>query len=480
MNDVAHRTAICPVRLSNGDYRRAHEAAHIAAEIWNKSVAWTRSEWAEVRNPSKYDIQKFITSLPSDERPLHAHTSEGIAHDLHDAIVTARTLRAKGIKTRSPWREKKYRPLSFSAHYGWRVSNGHPRLDAPKLRLSLGRGRAPIWVALPHFRDPTTNEPVTPERWGEAKLCWDSDNRQWGLHIAYSPPERLVGDPGVTAAIDEGIINPMAVAVARPDQATPAFDVLVVNGREARSIKRRRNKAVGAISSRLSRAQPGSKRHRRLIQAKKRAQGSTAKQLRDFDHQVTHKVASFIDHHDAGRVVVGDVRGIERYTNQKRRVSRSTRQQLSQWGRGRQERYLAHKTGRKIEHVNEAYTSQTCPACNTRNRPSGRKYTCTSCGFSSHRDAVGAVNIWRLAEYGAFKPLGDGVAIRVTYLRAVPRWSNDQRRAHGSSTVQRREARACSSAQNRADGTCSVVAETSDHSFAVASPEPTDRKVVAA
>ncbi|MHB8190960.1 MAG: zinc ribbon domain-containing protein [Ferrimicrobium sp.] len=46
-------------------------------------------------------------------------------------------------------------------------------------------------------------------------------------------------------------------------------------------------------------------------------------------------------------------------------------------------------------YLNESYSSQTCPGCLTRYRPSSRHYRCKNpvCGFSCHRDALGAINI---------------------------------------------------------------------------------------
>ena len=46
-----------------------------------------------------------------------------------------------------------------------------------------------------------------------------------------------------------------------------------------------------------------------------------------------------------------------------------------------------------VEYVGEEYTSQTCPECGNRYKPSGRNYSCVLCGFEAHRDAVGAYNI---------------------------------------------------------------------------------------
>ena len=58
------------------------------------------------------------------------------------------------------------------------------------------------------------------------------------------------------------------------------------------------------------------------------------------------------------------------------------------------------------------------------------------------------MNILQKAIYGEYIPIGPDTKVRVTYLRAVERWSADQRKAHRK--VQCQKARALSSAQNRA------------------------------
>ncbi len=96
------RTAIIPVTLSGSDYRRAHDAAHRSAILWNQAVDWVHSEWKNERSPGKYDIQSFLISIPPQDRPLHAHTTEIIAHDLYEAIKTSRTNRKNAMAVRAP------------------------------------------------------------------------------------------------------------------------------------------------------------------------------------------------------------------------------------------------------------------------------------------------------------------------------------------------------------------------------------------
>ena len=96
-----YRTAIIPVTLSGANYRLAHNSCHSAALLWNQGVDWVHAQWKAKRSPNKYDIQSFLNSLPLQDRPLHAHTTETIAHDLSEVITTSRTNNKNGMKVRS-------------------------------------------------------------------------------------------------------------------------------------------------------------------------------------------------------------------------------------------------------------------------------------------------------------------------------------------------------------------------------------------
>ncbi|WP_344118263.1 transposase [Streptomyces blastmyceticus] len=505
-------TAVVPVWLNRADHVRAHAACHASAMLWNRTVAWVRGEWRAGRSPGREDIRRYVTSLPAEARPVHAHTAQAVAYDLADAIALARANKAQGMAAvKFPWREKRYRRLVFTTGFGWKITS------RGRLALSLGRGRERVVLPVPELTN-RNGVLVTPDRWGEIKLCWDGAARGWSLRIAHRVPDDRLSDASghegaeaagiraVTVAVDEGIVNPMTLAIRAPDGA---YEVAVINGRAARAVKQRRNKGAARLQSKLSRCQSGSRRFRKLSEARKKLTARTGRRLRDFNHQVTAKANRFIreqvEAHEQAvptgarvvvRLVVGDVRGVERNTEKKRRTSRSTRQQLSQWERGTQERLLAYKTGLAIRHISEAYSSQTCPYCLTRRKVRGRSYACVNktCASVLNRDAVGGVNIHTLAvNDGTYVPVPPETVIRVKYLRAQPGWSADQRERHGfhqrarhrAGAGRSREAR--SSAQNRATradlpvGVCVAVVPRSGgamgHEGGAATPQGAGRAV---
>jgi len=54
--------------------------------------------------------------------------------------------------------------------------------------------------------------------------------------------------------------------------------------------------------------------------------------------------------------------------------------------------YKAERAGIAVEWVDPAHTSQICPACFHRNKATDRRYVCAECGWTGHRDTVGAIN----------------------------------------------------------------------------------------
>jgi IS605 OrfB family transposase len=57
--------------------------------------------------------------------------------------------------------------------------------------------------------------------------------------------------------------------------------------------------------------------------------------------------------------------------------------------------YKAARAGISVDWVDPAHTSQRCPACLRLNRADDRRYVCAECGWTGHRDVVGAINISR-------------------------------------------------------------------------------------
>ncbi|TBX59060.1 transposase [Bacillus mycoides] len=113
--------------------------------------------------------------------------------------------------------------------------------------------------------------------------------------------------------------------------------------------------------------------------------------MQEKDHKTSREIIGFAI---ANQISV--IR-LEQLTNirQTARTSRKNEKNLHTWSFYRLAQFIAYKAtiaGIQIEYVNPAYTSQSCPKCAEKNKARDRKYKCP-CGFKTHRDIVGAMNI---------------------------------------------------------------------------------------
>lgn len=119
--------------------------------------------------------------------------------------------------------------------------------------------------------------------------------------------------------------------------------------------------------------------------------------MKDIDHKVSHDIIETAVAHDVKVIKLERLANIRSTT----RTSRKNNHSLHTWSFYRLAQYIEYKAklaGIKVEYVNPAYTSQTCPVCGHVHHADDRTYTC-KCGFHIHRDLLGAMNICNSTEY---------------------------------------------------------------------------------
>ncbi|SCW53577.1 transposase, IS605 OrfB family, central region, partial [Paenibacillus tianmuensis] len=115
--------------------------------------------------------------------------------------------------------------------------------------------------------------------------------------------------------------------------------------------------------------------------------------IKDQNHKISRKIVNMAIEEQVSVIK------LEKLTNlrQTTRTSRKNAKNLHNWTFYQLQTFIAYKAalaGINIIEVNPAYTSQTCPNCEKRNKAKDRTYEC-SCGYRAHRDRVGAINIMR-------------------------------------------------------------------------------------
>ena len=197
---------------------------------------------------------------------------------------------------------------------------------------------------------------------------------KWYVHIAVEiPTEQLTS--GATMGIDLGLKVP-AVVVTSTGKTQ-----FVGNGRQNRYMRRKfqaRRRKMGKLKK---------------LSAIRKQQNKEHRYMKDQNHKISRKIVNMAIEEQVSVIKIEKLTNIRQTT----RTSRKNAKNLHNWSFYQLQMFIAYKAalaGIKVLEVNPAYTSQTCPACSKRNKADDRTYQCL-CGFHTHRDRVGAINIMR-------------------------------------------------------------------------------------
>jgi putative transposase len=328
---------------------------------------------------SRYGAEKWNDRLNAGKpNLLQAHSIDAAQQGFPKACKTACTNRKVDARVRFPYKRKKFRTTIWKKS-GIRRMGDH-------LLLSRAKGLPAIRVALPDdLRDVLDIL--------EVRLVYDKAKRHYTWHIVVENGKQPAEAPGTNVvAVDMGEIHPAAMS--------DGHNTVVVTCRELRSQQQYRNKRLASLRQRQSRYKRKSRMWKRIQRRINRFLAQQDKRIRDMQHKVSREVVNVAVEREAGTIAIGDVRDVADKVN----LGKKTNQKISNWGHGKLRAYITYKAeaeGIQVELVNERYTSQTCPQCGCRHKPRGRRYVCGQCGFSGHRDGVGAVNILSVQQHGA-------------------------------------------------------------------------------
>lgn len=325
--------------------------------------------------------------------PLHSQSIQAVCHKYIWARDNAHQVKQKGYTHfRYPYKAKTHYPTKWIAQGITLHENGRIELS---MGIREGKRQKPIVV---HVKT------LPAGRVKEIEIIYD---RGLKLCIAYEDevqPELVQGKQ--FAAVDPGEIHSIA-AVTEDGQG------LVISGRKLRSIKRLRNKKIKELYRKTAGCKKGSRQWKKYRRALRFVLSKSERQIQDVLHKTTRAFVGWCVENSVRRVAVGDVEGIQRNrsaknkTNGRRIRSRRHNQSMSQWTFGKQYDYIKyklHEHGIGITKQDERNTTQTCPVCNRKRKPSGRMYRC-SCGYSQHRDIHGGCNLLSVYLYGEIKEI---------------------------------------------------------------------------
>ena len=343
-------------------------ARRACGDLWSAMVALHKRirrlnwKWPSRSRWEKWAKGKFPGLSAQSVQQTAAEFCECLAATT--AARKAQKARGEEVTAEYPWKAQRYRSPTYT-NQDAKVTDGF-------LRLSHGRGRAPLRIRLPG---------ELPGRLMEVSLGFGV------VRIACEVPLTRVDKnvpPSVTTGNDIGVNTLIA--------ATDGETAILVSGKEAKAIVQYRNKSLAEIDAALARYKPGSRRRKKLARRKHKMLDKCARKIKDIAHKAT---AAVVRQFPNANVMVG-----KPFNDAAAKMNRRTAQQVSQVCCGKIIEQLKYKAA-SVKQVNEAWSSQQCPCCGRRQK-CRRVYRCQNpeCGLVAPRDVVGCTDIRSIGLYG--------------------------------------------------------------------------------
>ena len=308
---------------------------------------------------SKGAVQKYMRHK---DYALHSQSVQACADAYFDSLKSFFQVKKSNPDAKPPKRTPKFFKVRWKSS-AIRIKDGH-------LILSNGQGKEPVIL-----------EGVK-EKPKYVEMHFKRGHYYFALVYKVDVPPKQ--ETGITVSVDMGEIHPIV-----------SFDgkrTTIYNGRYLRSIKRYREKIKTEFQSKMDTCKKRSRKWVRLLKAKRRTLEKLDAQLNDAEHKITSRFISDCQRAKADTIVIGDLNGIRENI----KYNKKSNQKLHQWAFSRIAQKITYKAelaGIIVVSESEAYTSQTCPKCGHRKKPSNRNYHCKQCDFKYHRDGVGAINL---------------------------------------------------------------------------------------
>ena len=358
------------------------EIAQAAARVWNQCLNLMAIYQYERGYPHAHnhfyfgkDCEGWMDKRISKSHPLHSLSVQTVRRRYFQSWRSYTALKRNGYTdARPPHKRRKH----FTHRWLKSAIRFEDNLMGTYLFLSMGKEQKRLDIKLPPTFDMSDVEQVV-------TIDLVFENGQHSLHMVYRDDAETPDAPGdEVLGVDLGEIHPMVTHDGK--------ETLIFNGRYIRSLYRLRNKVLAHFQRLIANCKRGSYRYRKLVQRKWKRLHRLDRQIMDALHKHTSKLRDICVRRGIGTVVIGDLKGIRKRMDYGRRAN----QKLHQWAFGKLASLITYKcesVGIKVVPCDEAYTSQTCPACGERRKPTNRNYRCKACGFTYHRDGVGAINI---------------------------------------------------------------------------------------
>jgi len=321
------------------------------------------------------DCEGWVDKKLSKKQPLHSQSIQAVRRRYFKSWKSYSALKKSGSvpNPKPPRKPKTYMTTRWLKSA---ITFIEDRQFGKRVELSMGKDRPKLHISLRKNFDMSKAEHIA-----TIDLCYN--HGQWTLHFSYRYETEGTETGDSIIGVDIGEIHPIV--------SHDGADTRIFNGRYIRSLYRLRNKVLASFNSKIDRCIRHSQRWWWLVRRKWKRIRKIDNQIKDCLHKHTTKFVNKCRENNIGTITLGNLTGIRENID----YGKTANQKLHQWAFAKIVsliEYKAKSVGISVKMIDEAYTSQTCPKCSNRKKPSNRNYSC-KCGFQYHRDGIGAINI---------------------------------------------------------------------------------------
>jgi len=117
--------------------------------------------------------------------------------------------------------------------------------------------------------------------------------------------------------------------------------------------------------------------------------------IKDLKHKLARAFVKYCKAKCIGTVVVGKVKGIRKRVQYNKNANQKIHLMWRFCKILQKLKYNLEEEGIVVVQEDESYTTQLCPVYRNKNKSKDGNYKYSKCGFSYHRDGVGAINLFK-------------------------------------------------------------------------------------
>lgn len=330
------------------------------------------------RGISHLEQKRELAYLRSEYFPeLHSQTAQEVIFDLKEAYVLFFN-RYKTDKTARPprFRGKKYFYTLTYPQASYHIEDEAIILHNPKEWLSLKFAEG--YLDIPRVK-----------KIKQAEIC-EEEGSYYACITCEVYPERQAAT-GQDIAFDPGAKTLLT--------GYNGEKIISVDSNCLKKTAKYFDHALDKIRSKIDCAKRGSKRHRRLINAKKRILKKRARRLKQINHCISKELIEMgYDSYYIGDWSKKQTLADTGNKNANKRINRTIQNQLPVAKLVDYLTYKANLKSREVSKVNEARSTKTCSNCGHVGKklaPSTRAFKCKKCGYEAGRDENAAINLYK-------------------------------------------------------------------------------------